>query len=295
MAFAPINQSDLLTLAGVYKLSDKPPYPVGLEGSGTVVALGEDLQVAHKIGDRVQVHSFGTLTQYCLAKSEDCAPIKGDLSFEDAASHIINPSTVVFMYALAKRQGAKAVIGTAASSALGKMLIRYFKEKGIKTINTVRHDKYFDELKKEGADYVLNSEAPDFEEKLKEIVEKEHATVAFDAINGDFPMKLLKNMPAGSIVHVYGTLSGDAKWTNPEPQTFEEDKKIDKIRYLTYIQEAKDKGELDKLYEEMHSHLKTTFKTNTQKVYPLEEIGEAIEFYQKNSSKGKVLVKLNSA
>ena len=293
MAFAPINQTDLINLGGGYRLSPNPPYPVGLEGSGTVVAVGEDLQAPHKVGDRVHVHSVGTLAQYCIANSEDCAPIKGDLSFEDAASHIINPCTVAYMAALAVRGGHKAAISTAASSALGKMLIRYFKQKGIKTINTVRQDKYIDGLKQEGADYVLNSEAPDFETKLKEIAEKEGATIAFDAINGDFTTKLVSNMPVNSTCYVYGMLSGQVKWSLTETKKLDDGKTISGLIYRSYIQEFKEKGELNKLWEEIHTPLKTIFKTETHKVYPLEEIKEAVEYYKANSSKGKLLIKLN--
>jgi len=41
------------------------------------------------------------------------------------------------------------------------------------------------------------------------LAEKEGATIAFDAIKGDFTdEKLLKNLPANSTVHVYGVLNG---------------------------------------------------------------------------------------
>jgi len=35
----------------------------------------------------------------------------------------------------------KAVIHTAAASALGKMMVRYFQENGIKVINIVRREE----------------------------------------------------------------------------------------------------------------------------------------------------------
>jgi NADPH:quinone reductase-like Zn-dependent oxidoreductase len=296
MIFAPINQTDLINLSGNSRISVNPPYPVGREGSGTIAAVGEDLQVAYKVGDRVHVHSNGTLAQYCLAKSEDCAFIKGDLSFEEAAPFVINPSTAAYIGVVAERDGAKAVINTGASSALGKMLIRLFRKKGIKLINVVRQDKYIDELKKEGADYVLNSESSDFEEKLKKISAKEGATIAFDAINGNFTTdKLLKNMPVGSICYVYGMLSGDHKWKgwDTKKYQFEDEKSVTGLVYTTYIDELKEKGQLDKLWTAIHGSLKTIFRTNVHKIYPLNEIHEAVEYYKANSSKGKILIKLN--
>jgi len=102
------------------------------------------------------------------------------------------------MGVLADRGGHKAAIHTAGSSALGRMLIRYFKAKNITLINIVRKQEFVEELEKEGADYVLNSQAADFEERSKEIVQKENATLALDAIGGDFTNNILKAQPAGS-------------------------------------------------------------------------------------------------
>jgi NADPH:quinone reductase len=39
-------------------------------------------------------------------------------------------------------------------------------------------------LRKEGANHILNSTEPDFEERLKELATKLNSTVCFDAIGG---------------------------------------------------------------------------------------------------------------
>ncbi len=293
MAFVPINQTDLLCSSGAYRFTDKPPYPVGREGSAVIVEIGEGVKEPFKVGDEVHVHSQGTHAQYLLVTPEAISPVKDDLPLEEAASHLINPGTVAYMVALTLRGSHKAVVSTAASSALGKMLIRALKEKGIKSINTVRNDKYIEELKKEGADYVLNTESADFEARLKELAEKENATIAFDAINGDFTdEKLLKNLPSNSTVHVYGMLNGK-KFILTDTKEFEDGKSIRGLHYARYLEEFQKKGELDKYYEEIHAPLKTIYKSEIHKIYPIDDILEAMEYYEKNSSKGKVLIKAN--
>ncbi len=293
ISFAPLNQTDLVTSEGKQKISIRSPFLVGLESSGVVVAIGSNLKVPHKVGDKVHVHSKGSHAQYVLAYSQDVSEIKGDLSMEEAASHIINPATVAYMVSLAVRGGHKAVVNTAASSQLGKMLIRALKEKGIKSINTARSDKYIEELKQEGADYVLNSESADFEARLKDLAAKEEATVAFDAINGDFTDKLVSLLPANSTVHVYGSLGGVVKYRLIDEIKFDDNKTVSGLFYLTYIGEFKQRGELAKFYEEIHTSLKTTFRSEVHKIYPVDEILEAIAYYEKNSSKGKILIKYN--
>jgi len=289
IAFVPINPADVYCMKGVYRLSPQSPYLVGLEASGTVAAVGENLNRSFKVGDRVHVYAAGTIAQYVLVDTEYCSLILGDLSFEEAASHITNPATVAYMLALTERSGNKAAINTAASSALGRMFIRYFKEKGFKTINIVRNDKYIEELKKEGDDYVLNSEWPDFETKLKEIINKEQTTISFDATNALYK-KFLKNSPPNSLCYIYGILEGG---TFEDLTTTKIENGKTGLLYKNYLDEFKEKGELDKFYNEIHSRLTTTFKTSIQKVFLLEEIFQAIDFYEKNSSKGKVLIKPN--
>lgn len=290
--FAPINPSDAGVLHGTRKYTSQTPHPAGLEGSGTIVAVGQNLKVAHQVGDRVHVAGYGTMGQYLLTEAENCSPIQGDLSFEEAASHYINPATVYLMGLKVEQGGHKAAIHTVGSSALGKMLIRYFKLKGIPLINIVRKDEYIEELKREGADYVLNSQASDFETQLKELAAKEKATIAFDAICGEFTTKVIKAQPRGSIIYVYGGLAGNDV-TGLELLDLAPEKSVTGLIVFTYLEKLRKNGELNKFYNEIHALLPTVFRTEIQKVFGLEEINEALAYYEANSSKGKVLIRPN--
>ncbi len=291
--FTPINPTDLNKVRGYYgKPADYSTSLTGSEGSGVVVAVGNDLKYPFKIGDRVHIWGAGW-GQYVLLESDRVSHIlQNDLSFEDAASHWINPATVYYMGAVAERGNHKAAIHTAGSSALGRMLIRYFKEKGIKLINVVRRDEYIEELKKEGADYVLNSQAPDFEERLKEIAEKEHATLAFEAIGGEWTNKILKSQPAGSELLLYGLLDGP-EIKNISIMELFKGKKIGSLFMPNYAEEFNQKGELNKFYDEVHHLLPTVLRSHVQKTFKIDDIKEAIEYYNQHSSKGKVLIKAN--
>jgi len=245
------------------------------------------------VGDRVHVNGPGLFAEYFVGPSENCSPIlQADLSFEDAASHFVNPATVYYMGVLAEKGGHKAAIHNAGASALGRMLIRYFKHKGIKLINIVRKDEYIEVLKnEEGADYVLNSQSPDFEKQLKEVVEKENATISFDALAGDSTAKLLKAHPKGSTCYVYGLLSGDVV-NGISVMDLISQKTVTGLYIVDYIVELGPQG-VGKFFDEIHSLLPTVFKTKIQKVFKLEQFKEAIEFYHINSSKGKILLTPN--
>lgn len=291
--YTPINPSDVTNLKGLYAMPVKPPHPVGFEGSGVVVALGEDLKVQHQVGDKVHVTTVGTFAQYALADSENCRKIQEGLSLEEAASHFVNPCTVASFGHIATTGGHKAIIHTAGASALGRMVIRYFKHKGIKTINIVRRDDIIEELKKDGADYVLNLQSSDFEAKLKEIAQKEEATVAFDALGGDMAGKLLTNMPENSTVYVYGGLGGSAVNGVNVGHLIFQGKTVTGFWLRPYLGKVAKLGQLPPLIQDVYSLLPTVLRSNIQKVFKLEEYKEALAYYEKNSSFGKVLLKPN--
>lgn len=107
------------------------------------------------------------------------------------------------------KQKAKAIIHDAASSALGKMLIRIWEKFNITLINIVRRQEQVDILKDLGTEIVLNSSDDNFEAELKQVIAEHKPTWYFDAIGGSFPSKVLSLMPNFSTLYVYGNLSGE--------------------------------------------------------------------------------------
>ena len=100
------------------------------------------------------------------------------------------------------------MVHTAACSQLGRMLIRLLSKEGIDIINIVRRQEQVDILKnEEKAKYVLNSSDADFDDQLREITHKLKTKICFEAIGGKIVGRILKSMPDGSVVEVYGGLS----------------------------------------------------------------------------------------
>jgi len=101
--------------------------------------------------------------------------------------------------------GHKAFISTVGGSSLGKMLIKLAQAGKIKTINLVRKEYHVKELQELGADVVLNTTSPDFDEKLKCAIRDIQPTICLDCLGGDLPVKVLDCMPYGSNLVIYGT------------------------------------------------------------------------------------------
>ena len=298
VAFAGITPIDSATVRGFWRGGAAIPgdyktsfdRPVGFEGSGIVTAVGEDLKYPVKVGDRVYIIGPGNYAQYRVTTSDNLYPIQEGLSLEDAASHYINPTTVHYLVRTVQEGNYKAVIHTVAGSAVGRMLIKALKQKGITSINIVRRNDFIEELKKDGADYVLNSTDEDFLAKLKEIATKENATIGFDAIAGDFSAKVLSAMPPKSSLYLYGGLSGTFVVNSISIGDLFQHKRVGGLSDTNHLFELEEKGETRKGLTEIQSLIPTVYKSHVHKIFKLEEVKEALEYASKNGSKGKVLL-----
>ncbi len=134
--------------------------------------------------------------------------MENDTSFEQAACSFINPATAIGMYEIVARSETKAVILTAACSALCRMIERYFTSHGIKIINIVRRPEQVKLLEAEHkSKYILDSSEPDFLKKLKKMIKELKPTYFLDAVAGSLTGEIFNLMPRRSVVLVYGALS----------------------------------------------------------------------------------------
>jgi NADPH2:quinone reductase len=156
---------------------------VGNEGAGTVIAAGSE--VASLIGRVVAIRATtGSYAKHQIVKAADCLVIPEGLSARDGAAAFINPLTALGMVETMRREGHSALIHTAAASNLGQMLVRLCRKDGVPLVNIVRSAEQVTLLRDLGAEYVVDSSAPEFVTALVVAIETTGATLAFDAIGG---------------------------------------------------------------------------------------------------------------
>ncbi|WP_309087358.1 zinc-binding dehydrogenase [Phenylobacterium sp.] len=208
----PINPSDLGLLLGPADLStlkaegsaDRPvvtaavppagmkalaarvgqSLPVGNEGAGVVVAAGASPEAQALLGRTVAMIGGAMYATHRRLKAAEVLPLPADATPADGASCFVNPLTALAMVETLRREGHKALVHTAAASNLGQMLVRICKADGVPLVNVVRSAEQETLLRDQGAEWVVNSSDPDFQEKLTDAVAATGATLAFDAIGG---------------------------------------------------------------------------------------------------------------
>jgi NADPH:quinone reductase len=156
---------------------------VGNEGAGTVIAAGSE--VTSLIGRVVAIRATtGSYAKHQIVEAADCLVLPEGLSARDGAAAFINPLTALGMVETMRREGHSALIHTAAASNLGQMLVRLCRKDGVPLVNIVRSAEQVTLLRDLGAEYVVDSGAPDFVNALVVAIETTGATLAFDAIGG---------------------------------------------------------------------------------------------------------------
>ncbi|KAL4494959.1 hypothetical protein ABPG72_015659 [Tetrahymena utriculariae] len=288
---APINPSDLLFIAGELSNPSKQLSCIpGFEGSGIVIKSGGGELADSLVNKRVAFYrSGGSFAQYTVSNAEWCLVFDEQISFNQAASSFINPLTVINMLEIAKEAKVKAIVNSAASSALGRMIVRYFKKNDIEVINIVRRPEQVEILKQEGATFIVSQNDKDFLNQIKNITKKLNATIFFDAVVGNFTGEVLTQMPSNSTAYVYGFLSGK-NFSVPVYEFIYNKQSIQGfsiINRLISLSPEVRKNQLEKVKE----FIQTDFKTEVAKEYSIKNIEQAIEYYSQNMSAGKVLLK----
>ncbi len=296
MTAAPINPSDLSFIRGTYGIKKRLPVVPGLEGSGEAVAAGGGLLARYLLGKRVAcaapADGDGTWAEFMLAEASHCIPLRKGTDTEQAATMIVNPFTAWALLEEAKKLRAEAVVQTAAASALGRMIVRLAVARGVHLVNVVRRAEQVELLKREGAGYVLDSSADDFDERLRELCTRLRATVAFDAVAGEMTGRVLNAMPARSTAIVYGALSLQGCVVDPRSLIFQR-KSVrgfwlsDWLRRQNALRKFLVAGGIQKL-------LRDELKTEIRARLPLDAAVEGLREYEREMTGGKIIFVLGA-
>jgi NADPH:quinone reductase-like Zn-dependent oxidoreductase len=291
IAASPINPSDLSFLRGAYGIRKKLPVVPGFEASGEVVASGGGVWANHIVGRRVAcaapADGDGTWAEYMLADASHCIPLMKSTDTEHAATMIVNPFTAWALLRIAEESGARAVVQTAAASALGQMVIRLAASRGVEVVNVVRRREQVEMLKASGAREVFDSSEEGFDERLAEACKRVRATVAFDAVAGSLTGRVLHAMPSGSECVVYGGLSMEGCLLDPRSLIFER-KRVRGFWLSDWMRTA---GAL-RMFSASRSVqklLKEECRTEIRARLPLEQAAEGVRLYEREMTGGKIL------
>jgi len=293
MAAAPINPSDLGALFGMsYTGRRKYPFTPGLEGSGTVVEVGAGLMPCLLKGRRVACSALptgdGTWAEYMVTSARSCVPLRKGVSLEQGAMMLVNPLTALAMFEIAKRGKHRAMVSTAAASALGGMILRLGKRHQIPIIHVVRRQTQVDVIRGRGGEHILNSSDPDFVEQLRTTANQFGATLFLDAIGDGMTRQLADAAPFGSTILLYSRLSQQDSIIDPFTALVK-DLHFDGF-FLSNWLGKKNLFHKFQLSRQAQSLLGTDLRAPVHQHLPLSAAQQGVETYVRNMTAGKILL-----
>lgn len=285
IAAAPINPADLLLLEGRHLFKPELPSPVGIEGAGVVVAVGPGVETLVP-GRKVALPFGGTWSEQVIMRAADVVALPDDIDLVQASMLSVNPMTAAGL--IAGMQAGEWLIQNAANSAVGKLVIRLARRRGVKTINIVRRPVLADELRALGADAVIVGEE-ELPSRVAEVTAGAPVRRALDAIAGESAGKLFACVSEGGSLVCYGLLSGDSV-VLPAAQLVFRDVTVtgySRLRNLRKLSEAQVRAMYAELAEML---IAGEITSEIEASYPFARVAEAVAHATRDGRRGKIVL-----
>lgn len=286
-----INPADILMIEGNYASVPETPCAVGIEGAGTVAAVGSGVANL-KVGDKVMSLARTNWVQQIRGKAEAFIRLPAEVDLAQAAMLKVNVATAHLMLtSYVPLSKGDWVIQDAANSGVGVDLIRLAHADGIRTVNIVRRSELIKPLKELGADVVV-VDGPDLAARVATETGGAHIRIGIDAAGGSAIGRLTDCVAEGGTVVNYGLLSGKPCEINAFNFVFRD---ITLTGFwLAKLMRGMRFDQIQAMYEQLAGRLiDGTIHVDIEASYPLDRISDAMAHAKREARSGKVQLRPN--
>lgn len=213
VAVAGVNFMDVYMRKGIYARSDtyKTPLPMtlGMEGAGTVDALGEGV-TEPRLGQRVAYClSRGAYAEFAIVPAWRLVPLPDAISFEDATALMLQGSTAHYLtHSAFKLETGKTALIHAGAGGVGQLLIQLAKWRGATVITTVGSEDKAEIARALGADHVILYREQPFGPLVREITDGIGVDVVYDSVGRDTIHASIRAVRRRGLCVLFGASSG---------------------------------------------------------------------------------------
>lgn len=203
------NFADTYFRSGYYPV--QPPCGIGVEGAGTVEAVGEGV-TSVAVGDRV-AYNGSPLGAYSSERIMPAAPLfelPQETSFETAAASTMRGLSATYWLKKTNPwlKSGDTILLHAAAGGVGLLAVQLAKLMGLRVIGTVSTEAKAEKAKALGCDEVIFYRREDVAARVKELTGGEGVSTVFDSVGKDTFEGSLKSLKRRGVLVGCGTASG---------------------------------------------------------------------------------------
>jgi len=302
--FIGLNFADLFAIQGLYSATPKESFIPGLEYSGIIIKKGHDVQ-SFEVGDKIMgAVRFGAYATHINIDHRYVLKLPDDWSFEEGASFIVQSLTAYYsLVELGNIKKNYTVLINSAAGGVGIYANRIAKKFNAFTIGTIGSERKRNFLINEGYDEVF-VRRDNFRKQLENALSERPLNLVLESIGG----KVFKDSfdllaPSGRII-IYGGAQFMTHSSRPNlfkiiPK-FLTRPRIDPLA-LSNINKSVMGFNLIYLWDkpdDLKTMVEQILKMNLErphigKVFSFRHLFDALKYFQKGRSIGKVIVKIN--
>jgi NADPH2:quinone reductase len=292
---AGINYIDVYMRSGQYARSHtyQTPLPMtmGMEGGGTVAALGESV-TGLKVGDRVAYCIVrGSYAQYAAVPAWKLVGVPDDVPLPIATALMLQGNTAHYLSHSAFALGAgHTCLVHAGAGGVGQLLIQLAKLRGATVITTVGSRDKAGIAAQCGADHVILYRESDFCEETMRITGGRGVDVVYDAVGKDTIHRSIRCLRKRGLCVNYGGASGLVE--SVEPLELAEAGSVFFTRphladYIATPQELRQRA--DDLFA---AYRAGKLAVTIDREFPLAEAAQAHRHLEGRAARGKLLLRV---
>ena len=203
------NFADTYFRTGYYPV--QPPCGIGVEGAGTITAVGEGV-TSFAVGDRVS-YNGGPLGAYATERVMPAAPLfklPASIDLETAAASTMRglSATYWLLRTDPRLKAGDTVLLHAAAGGVGLLAVQVAKLLGIRVIGTVSTEEKAAKAREMGCDEIIFYRREDVAARVKELTGGEGVQTVFDSVGADTFEGSLKSLRRRGVLVGCGTASG---------------------------------------------------------------------------------------
>lgn len=214
VAAAGVNRADLLQRQGHYPPPAGASEVPGLECSGTVAAVGEDV-TAWQVGDRVcALLSGGGYAERVVVDAGLVLPVPGGVDLVDAAGLPEAAATVWSnVFDIAKLDKGQSILVHGGAGGIGTVAIQLATVFGARVLTTARAD-HADALRRLGAELIIDYRNEDFVAVVADHTDNRGVDVILDNMGASYLERNIKTLAFDGRLAVIGMQGGRSATLN---------------------------------------------------------------------------------